>query len=44
MTQNIVFRLSGAIFVPGSGFNDLLTTVGRDQAFYSILFNTVLSF
>jgi hypothetical protein len=44
MTQNIIFRLSGAIFVPGSGFNDLLTTVGRDQAFYSVLFNTVLAF
>jgi hypothetical protein len=44
MTQNIIFRLSGAVFVPGSGFNDLLTTVGHDEAFYSILFNTVLSF
>jgi hypothetical protein len=44
MTQNIIFRLSGAIFQPGTGFNDLLTTVGRDTTFYSILFNTVLSF
>ena len=44
MTQNVVFRLSGAIFSPGAGFNSLLTTVGHDQAFYSILLNTVLSF
>jgi hypothetical protein len=44
MTQNVVVRLSAAIFAPGSGFNDLLTTVGHDTAFYSVLFNTVLSF
>jgi len=44
MTQNIVFRLSGAIFVPDTGFNNLLTSVGRDSAYYSILFNTVLAF
>jgi hypothetical protein len=44
MTQNVVFRLSGAIFQPDSGFNNLLTSVGRDQAYYSVLFNTVLTF
>ena len=44
MTQNVIFRLSGAIFVPDSGFNNLLTSVGRDSAYYSILFNTVLAF
>jgi hypothetical protein len=44
MTQNIIFRLSGAIFVPDTGFNNLLTSVGRDQAYYSVLFNTVLAF
>jgi hypothetical protein len=44
MTQNIIFRLSGAIFQPGTGFNNLLTTINRDTTFYSILFNTVLSF
>ena len=43
-TQNIIFRLSGSVFVPESGFNSLLTTVGRDQAYYSVLFNTVLAF
>jgi hypothetical protein len=44
MTQNIVLRLSGAVFVPDSGFNNLLTSVGRDQAYYSVLFNAVLAF
>ncbi len=44
MTQNIIFRLSGAIFEPGAGFNDLFTSVGHDSVFYSILLNTVLAF
>jgi hypothetical protein len=44
MTQNIVFRLSGAVFVPDTGFNNLLTSVGRNGAYYTILFNTVLAF
>jgi hypothetical protein len=44
MTQNVIFRLSGAVFSPGAGFNSLLTTVGHDSVFYSILFNTVLTF
>lgn len=44
MTQNVVFRLSGAIFSPDTGFNNLFTSVGHDSVFYSVLFNTVLSF
>jgi hypothetical protein len=44
MTQNIIFRLSGAVFQPGDGFNNLFTTIGHDTVFYSILFNTVLAF
>jgi len=44
MTQNVIFRLSAAVFSPDSGFNSLLTTSGRDSAFYSVLFNTVLAF
>ncbi len=44
MTQNVIFRLSGAVFSPGAGFNSLLTTAGHDSVFYSILFNTVLTF
>jgi hypothetical protein len=44
MTQNVILRLSGAVFVPDAGFNNLLTSVGRDQAYYSVLFNAVLAF
>ncbi len=44
MTQNVIFRLSGAVFSPDTGFNNLFTTIGHDSVFYSILFNTVLSF
>jgi hypothetical protein len=44
MTQNVIFRLSVAVFDPGGGFNNLFTSVGHDSAFYSVLFNTVLSF
>ena len=42
--QNVVLRLSAATLIPGAGFRDLLTTRGRDKAFYSILFNPILSF
>ena len=44
MTQNIVFRASAAVFVPGDGFGHLFTTVNRDSAFYSILINSIFSF
>jgi hypothetical protein len=44
MTQNLIFRLSGSVFVPDTGFNNLLTSVGRDQAYYAVLFNTVYAF
>lgn len=44
MTQNVIFRLSGAIFSPGAGFNDILTSSTHDSVFYSILFNAVLAF
>ena len=44
MTQNIVFRTSGAIFSPNTGFNSLFTTAEHDSILYSILFNMVLSF
>ncbi len=44
-TQNIVFRLSGAVLVPGEGFKDLFASAadsGTDDLFYSILANLVL--
>ncbi len=42
--QNIVLRASAAVLLPGKGFNDLLTDKGRDKGYYSMLFNTILSF
>lgn len=44
MTQNIVFRLSGAVLQAGAGFRDLFTQASRSNRYYSVLFNTVLSF
>ncbi len=42
--QNLVFRLSGAIFAPAAGFRDLFTNAPRDSRYYSVLFNAVLSY
>ncbi len=44
MTQNLVFRASGAVFDPGKGFGDLFTSRGRDSRYYSLLFNAILTF
>jgi len=40
-TQNIVFRLSGAILHPGSGWKDLY---GSDETLYSVLGNLILAY
>jgi hypothetical protein len=42
--QNLVFRLSGAIFEPSKGFKDLFANSPRDSRYYSVLFNAVLSY
>jgi len=44
MTQNIVFRLSGATLIAGKGFGDLFAQSSGSKNYYSVLFNTVLSF
>jgi hypothetical protein len=44
MTQNIVFRVSGAVFMANRGFDDLFTTVGHDTNFYSVAFNAIFTF
>ena len=44
MTQNVVLRASAAMFEPGDGFGDLFVARDRDDRFYSVLFNAVLSF
>jgi hypothetical protein len=43
-TQNIVFRLSAAALLPGSGFRDLFTNEGRKRAYVSVLANAIVSF
>ncbi len=44
MIQNIVFRLSGAVFDPGKGFSDLFANSQGDDRYYSVLFNAILSY
>ena len=44
MTQNLVFRLSGAVLQPGTGFRDLFTNEPRDHRYYSILLNAVVAY
>jgi hypothetical protein len=43
-SQNIIFRLSGAVLQAGSGFKDLFASTGRKTRFYSILGNAILAF
>lgn len=43
-TQNIVMRLSAAALVPGDGFKDLFDNLGREQKFFSVLANLVLTY
>jgi hypothetical protein len=44
MTQNIVLRMSGAVFDPGRGFSDLFTNAKGDDRYYSVLLNATLTF
>lgn len=44
MTQNIVFRLSGAVLDPGAGFKDLFTNAQRRDRYYSVLANLILNY
>ncbi|MCW3849461.1 hypothetical protein OF829_19665 [Sphingomonas sp. LB-2] len=42
--QNMVFRLSGAVLQPDSGFRDLFENRARDRRYVSVLANVVLSY
>ncbi len=42
--QNIVFRLSGAVLDPGEGMRDLFGNSDNEKRYYSVLFNTILTF
>ncbi len=43
-TQNIVFRLSAAMLLPGAGFRDLFDNVNGHRRYTSILANAILSY
>jgi hypothetical protein len=43
LNQNVVFRLSGAVLLPGSGFNSLYDSKSEDY-YYSVLGNLVLTY
>ena len=43
-TQNLVFRASAAALLPGSGFKDLFANSDRHKAYYSVLFNAILTY
>jgi hypothetical protein len=43
-SQNLVFRLSGAVLDPGAGFDDLFAQMGKASRFYSVLANATLAF
>lgn len=43
-TQNLVFRASAAALFPGSGFKDLFANSDRRSAYYSLLFNAILTY
>ncbi|MCA1749175.1 MAG: hypothetical protein LC634_06465 [Sphingomonadales bacterium] len=43
-TQNIVFRLSGALLEASDGFADLFAQDRRSDLYYSVLFNAILTY
>lgn len=43
-TQNVVLRLSGAVFEASDGFSDLFAQDRRSGTYYSVLFNAILSY
>jgi hypothetical protein len=44
-SQNVVFRLSGAVLFAGQGFQDLYgADASQDDAFYSVLANLILTY
>jgi hypothetical protein len=43
-TQNLVFRLSGAVLEKGAGFKDLFDNFDGDKRYISVLFNAILTY
>ena len=44
MTQNLVFRASVAVLQPGSGFRDLFENRDRQDRYYSVLLNAIVTY
>jgi hypothetical protein len=44
LNQNVILRLSGAVLLPGQGFDDLFGAQGDDDFYYSVLANLVLAY
>ncbi len=43
-TQNLVLRASTGFLAPGQGFKDLFASQSRDQVYYSVLLDGILSY
>ena len=43
-TQNLVLRTSAAFLAPGQGFKDLFASQSKDQVYYSVLLDAILSY
>jgi hypothetical protein len=43
-TQNLVFRLSGAVLQSGTGFRDLFENLNRDRRYYSVLLDAIVTY
>lgn len=44
LNQNVILRLSGAVLLPGDGFDELYGSKDDDDFFYSVLGNLVLAY
>ncbi len=43
-TQNVIYRMSGAVLVPGQGFKDLFSSESSDKLYYSVVFDVILAY
>jgi hypothetical protein len=43
-TQNVIFRASGAVLVPGDGFKDLFSSADADKLYYSVVLSAILAY
>ena len=43
-TQNVILRTSAGFLLPGQGFKDLFASQSKDQVYYSVLLDAILSY